>query len=59
MKHAIRRPSLPVVLDAGYVEIPDAAHGVTIQRAERIKALLDEHLASAEHEPARALAGDG
>jgi pimeloyl-ACP methyl ester carboxylesterase len=35
---------------AQYVEIPGAAHGVTIQRAERINALLREHLTRAEEQ---------
>jgi pimeloyl-ACP methyl ester carboxylesterase len=33
---------------ARFVEIPDASHGVTIQRAEQINRLLKEHLARAE-----------
>jgi pimeloyl-ACP methyl ester carboxylesterase len=44
---------------ARYVEIPDAAHGVTIQCADRINALLDEHLAGAEAAPAQPVAADG
>jgi pimeloyl-ACP methyl ester carboxylesterase len=33
---------------ARYVEIPDAAHGVTVQQPDRINALLLEHLGAAE-----------
>jgi len=33
---------------ARYVEFPDAAHGVPIQQAERVNALLLEHLTAAE-----------
>jgi pimeloyl-ACP methyl ester carboxylesterase len=33
---------------ARYVEFPDAAHGLPIQRADAVNALLQEHLASAD-----------
>lgn len=33
---------------ATYVEIPDAAHGVPLHKADRINVLLSEHLAKAE-----------
>lgn len=36
------------IAGARYVEIEDAAHGVVIQKAEEINALLEEHIASAE-----------
>lgn len=44
---------------ARYVEIPEGAHGVTIQLAERINALLLEHLNAAEasHPGAGSVAG--
>jgi pimeloyl-ACP methyl ester carboxylesterase len=37
-----------VIPGSRYVQVPDAAHGVTIQKAEVINALLDEHFRSAE-----------
>lgn len=45
---ALGRALATAVPGARYVEIPDAAHGVTIQRAERVSALLFEHLARAD-----------
>jgi pimeloyl-ACP methyl ester carboxylesterase len=49
----IAPPSVGRALSAGipgsrYVEVPDASHGVTIQHASRINALLAEHFAGAE-----------
>lgn len=41
---AAARPGAPV----RFVEIEDASHGVTIQRAERVNALLLEHFATIE-----------
>jgi pimeloyl-ACP methyl ester carboxylesterase len=49
----IARPELGRALATGipgarYVEIPDAAHGVTISRADAINTLLLEHLSAVE-----------
>ena len=54
----IAKPSIVRALAAGIpgsrlVEFEDAAHGVTIQCADRINSLLAEHLASAERESTR------
>jgi pimeloyl-ACP methyl ester carboxylesterase len=40
-----RRDGVP---GAGFVEVSDASHGVTIQRAEQINTLLREHLTRTE-----------
>jgi pimeloyl-ACP methyl ester carboxylesterase len=46
---------------ARFVELADAAHGVTIERADDVNTLLREHVAAAEgvHDAASAAAADG